>query len=51
MTDDVFEKLKQIAKEQFGCTIVRSNEKMDFKQIFGFDEKDLEFMKENENGI
>ena len=49
--DYVFEKLKQIAEELFGCQIVESSEEMDFKQIFGFDEKDLEFMEENENGV
>lgn len=40
MTD--FEKLQKIAKEEFSVTIVRSDKKSNFKELFGFDVKDLE---------
>ena len=36
-----FEKLQKIAKEEFGVTIVRSDKKSSFKELFGFDVKDL----------
>ena len=39
MTD--FEKLQKIAREEFGVTIVRSDKKSSFKELFGFDVKDL----------
>ena len=39
MTD--FEKLKEIAKKEFGVKITQSDKKSDFKELFGFDVKDL----------
>lgn len=34
-TED-FEELKQIAEEEFGCTIINSTESKTFEDIFGF---------------
>ena len=31
-----FEELKQIAEEEFGCTIINSSESKTFEDIFGF---------------
>ena len=42
----VFEKLKEIAKKEFGVTLVQSDKKSSFKELFGFDMKDLEEDKE-----
>lgn len=44
MTD--FEKLKEIAKKEFGVTLIQSDKKSGFKELFGFDVKDLEEKKE-----
>ena len=43
MTD--FEKLKEIAKKEFGVTLIQSEKKSSFKELFGFDMKDLEEKK------
>ena len=32
----MFEKLKKIAKEEFGCDIICSEEKSTFEKLFGF---------------
>ena len=40
MTD--FEKLKEIAEKEFGVKITQSDKKSSFKELFGFDVKDLE---------
>lgn len=37
MNDERFEKLKKIAKEEFGVEIVRREETSNFKEVFGFD--------------
>ena len=37
MSDERFEKLKKIAREEFGCEISRSEEKSSFKEVFGID--------------
>ena len=44
MTD--FEKLKEIAEKEFGVTLVQGDQKSSFKELFGFDMKDLEEKKE-----
>ena len=43
MTD--FEKLKEIAKKEFGVTLIQGDKKSSFKELFGFDMKDLEEKK------
>jgi hypothetical protein len=43
MTD--FEKLKEIAKKEFGVTLVQGDKKSSFKELFGFEVKDLEEKK------
>lgn len=43
MTD--FEKLKKIAKKEFGVSLSQSDKKSSFKELFGFDAKDLEEKK------
>ena len=40
MTD--FEKLKEIAKKEFGITLIQGEKKSSCKELFGFDVKDLE---------
>jgi hypothetical protein len=37
MNDERFERLRKIAQEEFGVTISRSEEKSNFKKLFGFD--------------
>ena len=37
MSDERFERLKKIAREEFGCEIVRSEEKSGFAEVFGID--------------
>ena len=44
--DDVFEKLKKIAEEEFGVTIVRGDTPNTFKTVFGFGKEDIEELKE-----
>ena len=44
MTD--FEKLKEIAEKEFGVTLLQGEQKSNFKELFGFDMKDLEEKKE-----
>ena len=46
MSEDKFEKLKKIAKEEFGVELIRSNKPSDFKIVFGFDVKDIKDLKE-----
>ena len=36
-----FEKLKEIAREQFGVEIVSSDKPSNFKEVFGFDVKEI----------
>lgn len=43
MTD--FEKLQKIAEKEFGVTLVQGDKKSSFKELFGFDMKDLEEKK------
>ena len=47
MSKDKFEKLKKIAEEEFGVTIVRGDKPGTFKTVFGFNVKDIEKLKEN----
>ena len=37
MSEEQFEKLKKIAREEFGVEIVRTEGKSNFKEVFGFD--------------
>ena len=37
MSEEQFEKLKKIAREEFGVEIVRSEKKEEFKEVFGFE--------------
>ena len=46
MSEDKFEKLKKIAKEEFGVDIIKSDKPDTFKTVFGFDMKDIEALKE-----
>lgn len=46
MSDSTFDKLKQLAKEEFGVEIIRDDKPRDFKTVFGFDMKDIEDLKE-----
>ena len=39
MTD--FEKLKEIAEKEFGVTLIQGERKSSFKELFGFEVKDL----------
>jgi hypothetical protein len=39
---ELFEKFAQFAKKEFGYTIKKSNKKSSFKELFGFDAKDIE---------
>ena len=43
MTD--FEKLKEIAEKEFGVTLIQGEKKSCFKELFGFEVKDLEEKK------
>ena len=43
MTD--FEELKEIAEKEFGVTLVQGDKKSSFKELFGFEVKDLEEKK------
>lgn len=36
-----FEELKQIAEEEFGCTIINSSDSKTFEEIFGFGMSDI----------
>lgn len=36
-----FEKLQEIAREQFGVKIIRSETPSNFKEVFGFDVEDV----------
>jgi hypothetical protein len=45
MNDKRFEQLKKIAKDEFGVEIVRSESPSSFKELFGFDVKEVEEMK------
>ena len=36
-----FEKLKEIAREQFGVEIIRNENPSNFKEVFGFDVKEI----------
>ena len=38
---EMFGKLKDIAREEFGCEIVPSGQKSGFGEVFGFEMKDL----------
>ena len=40
MTD--FERLKEIAEKEFGVTLIQGDKKSSFKELFGFEVKDLE---------
>ena len=40
-TKMIFDELKQIAEEEFGCTIINSSGSKTFKDIFGFDMSDI----------
>lgn len=46
--DKVIKKLKQIAKERYGCEITKTHDALatEFKELFGFDDEDLERIKE-----
>ena len=48
MTD--FEKLQKLAKEEFDVTIVRSEKKSSFAELFGFTPDDLTLKTENLDG-
>lgn len=48
MTD--FEKLQKLAKEEFDVTIVRSEKKSSFAELFGFTPDDLTLKIENLDG-
>ena len=48
MTD--FEKLQKLAKEEFDVTIVRSEKKSSFSELFGFIPDDLTVKTENLDG-
>ena len=41
MSEEQFEKLKKIAREEFGVEIVRAEEKEGFKEVFGFDVEEV----------
>ena len=47
MSKDKFEKLKKIAKEEFGVDIIKGDKPDTFKTVFGFNVKDIEKLKEN----
>ena len=46
ISDDTFDKLKKIAKEEFGVEVVKGDKPMTFKTVFGFDVEDLKELKE-----
>ena len=46
MSEDKFEKLKKIAKEEFGVDIIKSDKSGTFKTVFGFDVNDVKDLKE-----
>ena len=42
MMDELFERFAQFVKSEFGYTVKKSNKKSSFKELFGFDVKDIE---------
>ena len=42
MSEDKFEKLKKIAKEEFGVDIIKGDKPNTFKTVFGLEVKDIE---------
>ena len=42
MMAKLFEKFAKFVKSEFGYTIKKSNKKSSFKELFGFDAKDIE---------
>lgn len=46
MSEDKFEKLKKIAKEEFGVDIIKGDKPDTFKTVFGFEVKDVKDLKE-----
>jgi hypothetical protein len=46
--DERFERLKKIAKEEFGAEIVRCEKTSNFNEIYGFDVEEVE---ENNIGV
>ena len=42
MSDERFERLKKIAKEEFGVEIVRCEKEEGFKEVFGFEVGEVE---------
>ena len=47
MSEERFEQLRQLAREEFDVEIVKKNEASSFKEVFGFD---VEEMKTNNMG-
>ena len=45
MNDERFERLKKIAREEFGVEIVRNEKKEGFKEVFGFEVVEVKEMK------
>ena len=41
MSEEKFEKLRNLARREFGVEIVRSKKVEGFKEVFGFDVKEL----------
>lgn len=39
---ELFEKFAQFVKNEFGYTVKKGNKKSNFKELFGFDAKDIE---------
>ena len=42
MMTELFEKFAQFVKSEFGYTVKKSTRKSNFKELFGFDGKDIE---------
>ena len=38
---DIFEKLKKIAADEFGCTLIQGEQKRTFRDVFGFSTEDI----------
>ena len=41
MSEERFERLQKIAREEFGVEIVRTEGKSSFKEVFGFDVEEV----------
>lgn len=39
---DFFEKIQKIAREQFGCTLVKKEQTLTFEEVFGFGLDDIQ---------